>query len=110
MLRSVLPFDEDTSSSDQAAISATKHGKIAALCGDAEAQAAVEPDLHLLRAQAVDFRRVVRVKMADEADLKQALVAARMLNKFVVDLEDWASCTDVAFTSAVAQLESGVMA
>lgn len=81
VLRAVLPFDEETSSNDQSAITdsnSTSPSKLLLMQssqrrGDISPQslAKVEAELTRLRAQAVDIRRTVRVKMADEADLKQ---------------------------------------
>ena len=67
ILRYVLPFDEDTSSSDQASgriEGAAVAGTPAALVGHAEA-------LGSLARRAVELRRIIRVKMADEADVSQ---------------------------------------
>lgn len=84
VLRSVLPFDENTSSNDQSAISAgDSDGSPSTLLlqsvgpvGGAlspRATAEMDAELRRLRLQAVDIRRTVRVKMADEADMKQVL-------------------------------------
>jgi hypothetical protein len=63
LLRIVLPFDESTSSGDQAAISDIN-------AYDADAR--IPPELlSKYRPFAVSLRSLIRVKMADEADLQQ---------------------------------------
>jgi hypothetical protein len=75
ILRHVLPFDENTSSNDQA------KGRVASTqAGDLGTPAALlghEAALQGLGERAVDLRRVIRVKMADEADVNQVRVLVR---------------------------------
>jgi hypothetical protein len=76
VLRSVLPFDEDTSSADQAAGGSSSGidsvNKLLTGGGVVSvSRPEMENTLFALRSQATDIRRTIRVKMADEADLKQ---------------------------------------
>ena len=65
LLRKVLPFDETTSSTDQSHVSATLNA-VGGMGGEGN-----EGVLLDLRAAAMEVRRTIRVKMADEADLRQ---------------------------------------
>ena len=71
LLRKVLPFDEDTSSNDQSAVSSTSAPLSAEMLANCEHSGIHEDVIHNLRASAMRVRRTIRVKMADEADLKQ---------------------------------------
>lgn len=60
LLRTALPFDENTSSSDQAA------------CGSrTDTATASAGKMKVIRERAVVLRSLIRIKIADEADLKQ---------------------------------------
>ncbi len=86
LLRVVLPFDEDTSSNDQAQV---RNGLSPSLQkASAGYQNIDEQTMSKLREQAVMLRKLIRVKMADEADLQQAIVATRMLIKFCDDVDN----------------------
>lgn len=87
ILRAILPFDENTSSNNQAAIGKKASESFGSLPSHLLSNSAVVSQLTQLRSLVVDFRRMIRVKIADEADMKQAMTAAQMLNKFVGDLE-----------------------
>jgi hypothetical protein len=87
ILRHVLPFDEDTSSSDQArgritagtgtGTGTTTHGSSSSSSsrrGNGTVPAALqghEAELEEMAEQAIALRRLIRVKMADEADFNQ---------------------------------------
>lgn len=87
ILRAILPFDENTSSNNQAAIGKKASESFGTLPFNLLNNSAVVSQLTQLRSLVVDFRRMIRVKIADEADMKQAMTAAQMLNKFVGDIE-----------------------
>jgi hypothetical protein len=101
LLRIVLPFDEDTSSSDQAHVSRTlghplspssSSSPSASASPRVAAVAGVDPSTLLsLQRQAVALRSLIRVKMADEADLLQAQQATTLLQRFCVATEALAS-------------------
>jgi len=100
LLRVVLPFDENTSSNDQAAGSRTSPAAASAIL------AALDPGaVEELRSRAVSLRRLLRVKMADEADLLQAVAAAELLKKFVGNVEGLAASRGVSPVSIVRGLE-----
>ncbi len=80
VLRSVLPFDEETSSADQAAGGSTSGidavnklltGSTSSGRNSPVNRSQMESTLNVLRTQATEIRSIIRVKMADEADLKQ---------------------------------------
>ena len=90
LLRVILPFDENTSSNDQAA--AQKNARSAAVAGLEKAMGASPATSHVLdtlQSQATDLRKTIRVKMADEADLQQAMQATKQLQKFCSDVESY---------------------
>jgi hypothetical protein len=101
LLRSVLPFDEDTSSNDQALGNGGKaiNAAVNALLDSAT--------LASLREQAVTLRRLIRVKMADDADLIQAQTASGMIKEFCSHIEDLSHRTTAAPVSIIKSLESG---
>jgi hypothetical protein len=109
ILRQVLPFDEHTSSNDQArgrvAVDSSAGG-----AGSADALPAAlrghEAALSHLAERAVELRGVIRVKMADEADVKQASAAVDMLRKFAGRLQVAASVTGLSSEQILQQLES----
>lgn len=86
ILRAILPFDENTSSNNQAALGRNAAESFA-LPAHLLSSPGVVAQLSHLRSLVVDFRRMIRVKIADEADMKQAMVASQMLGRFVEDLE-----------------------
>jgi hypothetical protein len=84
LLRKVLPFDEDTSSNDQSAVSdhsCPLSSELRASCRDS---GVCEDTLHNLRVAAMRVRRTIRVKMADEADLKQVRGVHYHLTMFIL--------------------------
>lgn len=81
LLQIVLPFDNATSLADQAA---TAHD--APLPSDLPGIPIA--DLLKLREQAVALRRLIRVKMADEADLQQAMGSVTLLDKLVKGVDE----------------------
>ena len=98
LLRIVLPFDEDTSSNDQSIVKAR-----AAPTGyniDPNSSEIVE-----LREHAVKIRRLIRVKMADENDLKQAVTVCDLLNKFCSSLDLVSSQTEKSPSSLLQILQ-----
>ncbi len=67
LIRKILPFDENTSSNDQSSV---KNNSVSI--------EGIDPDTgKLLRDQAISIRKLIRVKMADEADLKQVIYIYR---------------------------------
>lgn len=68
LLRIVLPFNEDTSSGDQADVDLRQ-----SLPAEAAGLPLTPMEFHQLRSSAVLIRKTIRAKMADEADLKQVL-------------------------------------
>jgi len=86
LLRRLLPFDENTSSSDQSDVS-SQDALQDILSG--EGGSVVDPQvLSSLQNSAKNIRGTIRVKMADEADLKQAETAVEQLNAFRVAVLD----------------------
>jgi len=84
LLRCLLPFDENTSSGDQAATASGQQKlDLPTACNEVKAK--------MLAEQAVGLRKLVRVKMADEADLQQAMSAVKMLDGFCNDVQTLAS-------------------
>lgn len=76
LLQVVLPFDNATSLADQAA---TAHdAPLPSLPG------IPRETLVVLREQAVALRRLIRVKMADEADLQQAIGTVSLLGQLCI--------------------------
>ena len=75
LLQNVLPFDNVTSLSDQADTSHMTPLKSVPGISD--------ETLVTLREQAVTLRKLIRVKMADEADLNQAQMAITTLDKLI---------------------------
>ncbi|CAE7539984.1 unnamed protein product, partial [Symbiodinium microadriaticum] len=71
LLRRVLPFDEDTSSNDQSAVNSTLSALSADMRDNCRAAGINDEVIVALRSTAMEVRRTIRVKMADEADLKQ---------------------------------------
>lgn len=69
LIRIVLPFDEDTSSNDQSIINSKSHSSNVNYTDTIN-----ESSLIILREQAVSLRRLIRVKMADEADIQQVIL------------------------------------
>jgi hypothetical protein len=99
LLRVVLPFDENTSSNDQAMAAV---GGNPPLTDNGLGSPRV---LSQLREQATALRKTVRVKMADEADLRQALSAAKQLQCFCQDIELFARETGMTPAKIVAALD-----
>jgi len=97
LLRIILPFDENTSSNDQS---------LATSQGAAAQELAVSPRvLDRLRDQAINIRKTIRVKMADEADLRQALAATKQLQSFCIDVEVYSKETGKAPINIIMGLE-----
>jgi hypothetical protein len=90
LLRAVLPFNEETSSNDQSKItspikqngSSPASNKLQSLINQMDSSVVEQ-----LRTSAVALRKLIRVKMSDEADLQQARTAAHMLSSFCKDVE-----------------------
>mmetsp|Transcript_11096 Transcript_11096/g.22237 ORF Transcript_11096/g.22237 Transcript_11096/m.22237 type:complete len:111 (+) Transcript_11096:1754-2086(+) len=80
--RAVLPFDDQTSLSDQSDVTnRTAHSLEAkALLSKG---ALTEAELSVLMRQAVSLRGLLRVKIADDADLNQAEAAVKELREFL---------------------------
>ena len=100
LLRAVLPFDESTSSNDQAKVTSpsAKAESILSQLGTNEVDS--------LRDQAVGLRKAVRIKMADEADLQQAITAADMLRDFCGKVDKLSALTSKAPVEIIKTLEA----
>ena len=119
LLRVVLPFDEDTSSSDQAHVdlrrrpvgttsspsssSSLQRGPIASVTG------VDDHTLTTLQQQAIILRKLIRIKMADEADLQQAQSATSLLQRFCIATETLASQQGSSPQSLVVGFEREMM-
>ena len=103
VLRAILPFDENTSSNNQAATA--KNTESFGLPSHLMNDSIIVEQLSHLRLLAVDFRRMIRVKIADEADMKQAMVASQMLHKFVQNMESVTLNTSKSISSVILSLE-----
>ena len=104
LLRVVLPFDEDTSSNDQAQV---RNGLSPSLQKiSAGYQNIDEQTMSKLREQAVMLRKLIRVKMADEADLQQAIVATRMLIKFCDDVDNISALANTKPVNIIKSLDT----
>lgn len=118
ILRYVLPFNEDASSSDQSAV--------AAMYIDVPSELKPqEASLQMLRNLAVRLRKLMRIKMADETDFKQvsgldnrcyhlinyviilqARTAARMLLLWSRELKKVSSSTNMPMYQIVKNLQN----
>eukprot|EP01031_Cornospumella_fuschlensis_P027967 gene27967-33772_t len=94
LLRQVLPFNEQTSSNDQAS-SAKQHRD---MLRDDEV-------LSQLADQAIRIRQLLRVKMADEADFKQAQVALATLHQHMYKILQAAGERQLSFGEMVKLLD-----
>ena len=105
LLRVILPFDENTSSNDQSAQRAHTADS-ATLLTTLREQSNYSPRvIDQLREQAINLRRTIRVKMADEADLRQALAATKQLQSFCKDVEIYAKEMGKIAINVIADLE-----
>lgn len=74
LLREILPFDENTSSNDQSVVSQDTdfNHLVETSLGDRSKERQEKIGyLIVLQRQAINIRKMIRVKMADESDLKQ---------------------------------------
>ena len=101
LLRQVLPFDEETSSRDQSMINRHKRDSVSG-----QQKAALDNTvLDQLNRLAVSVRGLIRVKMADESDLKQAESAIRQLNNTCQLIDAIASKYGKNISSVIEALE-----
>tara|TARA_A100001035_G_C27677131_1_gene451212 strand:- start:325 stop:867 length:543 start_codon:yes stop_codon:yes gene_type:complete len=100
LLRAILPFDESTSSHDQSKVTSPNR-KAEALLSQLD-----NNKVDVLREQAVGLRKVIRIKMADEADLQQAIAATDMLRTFCGDVDSFTSQTGQTAIAVIAKLEA----
>lgn len=103
MLRAILPFDENTSSNNQAATA--KNTESFGLPSHLINDKVIVEELSHLRMLAIDFRRMIRVKIADVADMKQAMVASEMLHKFVLNIESVTHSTSKTISSVIVSID-----
>ena len=61
--------------------------------------------MDLLREKAVGLRRTMRIKMADEADLRQAIAATEILRNFCAKVENVSSITKESAVQIINKLE-----
>jgi hypothetical protein len=101
VLRIILPFDENTSSNDQAAAVNAQNAALSDLASKCGSSSILET----LQVQAVNFRKTIRVKMADEADLQQAMQASKQLASFCTDVEIYSKEIGKTPISIVSMLE-----
>jgi hypothetical protein len=100
MLRAVLPFDESTSSNDQSKI-ASPNAKAEGILSQLSKR-----EVDSLRERAVSLRKVVRIKMADEADLRQAIEATKMLHSFCTKVDKLSAMTSKSAVDIIKELET----
>ena len=90
--RAVLPFDDQTSLADQSNLSNRRTHSLEAQ--DLLRRGVVTEDaLQEMASEAVSLRGLLRVKIADDADLDQADAAVRTLRSFLKGLHDAAAAT-----------------
>lgn len=90
--RAVLPFDDQTSLADQSNLSNRRTHSLEAQ--NLLARGVVtEDDLQSLAVEAVSLRALLRVKIADDADLDQADAAVRSLLAFLTSLKQAAGAS-----------------
>jgi len=95
--RMLLPFNSDTNSGDQAAS--------AEPLGSQELDGRMtDEERRDLVAQAVVLRRLIRVKVADCADVEQARESLRLVEKFLVALREKAGEEQRTMTSVMREL------
>ena len=118
LLRVVLPFDEDTSSSDQAHVDSRRRPVGTTSSPSSSSSPQREPasvagvddhTLTMLQQQAVVLRKLIRIKMADEADLQQAQSATTLLQRFCIATEALASQQGSSPQSLVVGFEREMM-
>lgn len=100
LLRAILPFDESTSSHDQSKVTSPNQ-KAEALLSQLDST-----EVGSLREQAVGLRKVIRIKMADEADLRQAIAATDMLRSFCAGVDQLTARTGQTAIDVIAKLEA----
>ena len=106
LLRIILPFDENTSSHDQSQAGSSSHSAAAQeLAAQLKKRGDSPRVLDRLRDQAVSIRKTIRVKMADEADLRQALLASQQLQTFCNDVEVYSRETGKTPVNIIGGLE-----
>ena len=105
LIRSVLPFDEYTSSNDQAAGGSGDGQELAALVQSAAAAGVDKATVLNLREEALIIRKLIRVKMADEADVNQAIQAMAIVDKFRSMVECRSRLEDLTPSQVLASLE-----
>lgn len=106
ILRHILPFDENTSSNDQAKGRVVSDNNSLDNVAVPAALVGHESVLEGLAESAVRLRGVIRVKMADEADVSQASTAAAMLCKFLARVDVAVGTTGLSTMTIVDQLEA----
>lgn len=105
-MRHILPFDENTSSNDQAKGRVVSDNNSLDNVAVPAALVGHESVLEGLAESAVRLRGVIRVKMADEADVSQASAAAAMLCKFLARVDVAVGTTGLSTMTIVDQLEA----
>jgi len=103
LLRTILPFDESTSSNDQSKVVPPPSPS----CSSSTSSGTKGLDSNMassLREQAIELRRLIRVKMADEADLQQAITVCDQLRAFVTKVENLSQETSQSPTSIIRTL------
>jgi hypothetical protein len=97
--RMLLPFDSETSSGDQASTAS------AAPLGNKELDGLIPDDeRQKLVAQAIALRRLIRVKVADCADVEQARDSLRLTASFLRELQEKAMEDGRSMTSVLREL------
>jgi hypothetical protein len=97
--RMLLPFDSETSSGDQASTASL------APLGSKELDGLIpDQERRHLVVQAIKLRRLVRVKVADCADVEQARESLRLLASFLQGLKQKAAEEERSLTSILREL------
>eukprot|EP01083_Nonionella_stella_P238821 836614_1 len=95
--RALLPFDLNTSVSDQAHIVSNIDGKKSVLC---------QMNIHLqkqMQSQAISLRQCLRVKIADDADLDQCKTALLTIQSFCADTLQYCNLNKVTLKDILHQ-------
>ena len=105
LLRLVLPFDENTSSNDQSNVNVGTAQSDEEQLVYLASQRGISPLIMTkLRNEAVKLRSLIRVKMADESDLQQAIMASTLLMQFCDAVKDQSASNGVSCANVLASL------
>merc|ERR1712013_711969 len=88
--RALLPFNSNTSVSDQAHVSAAS----TTMTGNDVLREVDDRTRHRMKLQAIALRQLVRVKLADDADLDQARTALLSVQTFCHDTLEYCAVNE----------------